>query len=44
MGQEAWKNLGVHPQEPEALLPVFYTPAHKALTPGRRQAGALAQV
>lgn len=44
-GQDTWKDFGVCVQEPEALLPVFHIPAHKALThSGNRKADAEAQV
>ena len=44
-GQDRWKNIWVHLQEPEAVLIVFHVLAHKALThPGSLEADALAWV
>lgn len=31
-GQVVWKDIWVYLQEPEAVLTVFHSPAHKALT------------
>lgn len=45
MGQDSWKDIWAHLQEPEVVLTVFHIPAHKALTPpGNQEADALAQI
>lgn len=36
-GQDIWKDIWVHLQEPQAVLIVFHVPAHKALTPSGNQ-------
>lgn len=41
-GQDMWKDIWVHRQEPEAVLMVFHFSAYKALTPpGDQEADAL---
>ena len=43
-GQDMWKDIWVHLQEPEAILAAFHVPAYKELTfPGNHKADALAQ-
>ena len=40
-GQDIWRDIWVHLQEPQAVLIVFHVPAHKALTPpGNQEADA----
>lgn len=40
-GQDIWKDIWVHLQEPQAVLIIFHVPAHKALTPpGNQEADA----
>ena len=42
-GQDMWKDIWVHLQEPSAVLTVFHIPAHEALTaPGNQEADVLA--
>ena len=36
-GQDIWKDICVHLQEPQAVLIVFHAPAQKALTPPGHQ-------
>ena len=44
-GQDMWKDIWVHLQEPEAVLTVFHLLAYKVLTPpGNQEADALAWV
>ena len=44
-GQNMWKNIWVHLQEPGAVLTVFHILAYKVLTlTGNREADALGRV
>ena len=44
-GQDRWKDIWVHLQEPESILTVFHVPAYNALTPpGNQEADTLARV
>lgn len=36
-GQDVWRDVWVHRQEPEVVLTVFHILAHKALTPSANQ-------
>lgn len=44
-GQEMWKNIWAHLQEPETDLSVFHVPAHRVSTPpGNQEADVLAKI
>ena len=44
-GQDEWKEIWVHLQEPETFFPIFHVLAHNALVfPGNQEADTLTQV